>query len=431
MPWAKCRSGEPPLINPQHFFRVQIRCTTYKWHEQTMVRKFSKLSRWNWTSSIREKGSTRVVVNISGEIYETQQNTLQRFPHTLLGDRRKRSFYYCPRSGQYFFQRSKLFFDAILFFYQSNGILSRPYGIPYDLFAEECRFFQLPEQAILKAKPKDFKSIVTNKGETDVNPASLKSTIWNILQNPKTSTSARIFSSFSLFLVTVSVTASCLQSIPSLERHEPFNENPWYILELVLNTFFLLELILCCATTPDRKKFFTSKMTLIDIISVIPYFFVLAVSKEKLHSFNGLRIVRMARVVVMLRFSKHSRRIALIGRILLSCMADLKTLLICVFMIVLIAGSFIYFVEKGHEGGGEQFTCIPIGCYWAIQTLFTVGYGDIVPLTFVGRVFAGGYMLVGSTLLCLPLLSLIARFQAEWDFDHVMPSNDFEDECVY
>ena len=211
----------------------------------------------------------------------------------------------------------------------------------------------------------------------------------------------------------------------------------WSILELVLNTFFLLELILCTLTTPNLKKFFTSKMTLIDVVSVVPYFFVLAVSKEKLHSFNGLRIVRMGRVVLMLRFSKHSRRIALIGRIILSCMGDLKTLLICVFMIVIIAGSLMFYIEQGLGGGGGggggngDFSTIPMGCYWAIQTLFTVGYGDILPYSLLGRLFAGGYMLIGSTLLCLPLLSLIARFQAEWDFDHVMPSTDEDEDLLY
>ena len=113
-------------------------------------------------------------------------------------------------------------------------------------------------------------------------------------------------------------------------------------------------------------------------------------------------------------------------------MGDLKTLLICVFMIVIIAGSLMYYLEQGTgNGGGGEFSNIPMGCYWAIQTLFTVGYGDIIPYSLLGRLFAGGYMLIGSTLFCLPLLSLIARFQAEWDFDHVIPSTVEEEEFVY
>ena len=85
----------------------------------------------------------------------------------------------------------------------------------------------------------------------------------------------------------------------------------------------------------------------------------------------------------------------------------------------------MYFCE---EGNGAGFTTIPIGMYWAIQTLFTVGYGDYVPFTVEGRVLAGGFMMMGSTLLCLPLLSLIARFQDTWDFDHAAPVADEDKE---
>ena len=81
-----------------------------------------------------------------------------------------------------------------------------------------------------------------------------------------------------------------------------------------------------------------------------------------------------------------------------------------------------YIEETGANGAG--FTTIPMGMYWAIQTLFTVGYGDITPFTVVGKIFAGWFMMFGSALLCLPLLSLIARFQATWDFEYVAPNND-------
>ena len=307
-----------------------------------------------------------------------------------------------------------------------ENIHSHTQGIPYDLFAEECRFFQLPEAVIVSAKPKDFKCNLKVEDEK-ASRGTWQNKLWAILTDPKTSTVARVYSSTSLVMVTVSVVASCLQSLPDLETHGTnFSTDPWTILELILNLFFLCELILSCISTPNLKKFMSSKMTWIDILSVVPYFLVLCVSKEHLHSFNGLRIVRMVRVVRMLRFSKHSRRIALIGRILLSCMGDLKTLLICVFMIVIIAGSLMYFFEEsGANGAG--FTTIPMGMYWAIQTLFTVGYGDIVPFTITGKIFAGAFMMMGSALLCLPLLSLIARFQDTWDFEHVARGNDGDD----
>ena len=92
--------------------------------------------------------SGRVTLNIGGQIYETNLETLQRFPDSLLGNTNKREKYYNLARRQYFLDRNRIFFDAIFFFYQS-GMLRCPSFIPYELFLEECRFFELPEEVIL------------------------------------------------------------------------------------------------------------------------------------------------------------------------------------------------------------------------------------------------------------------------------------------
>ena len=65
----------------------------------------------------------RVTINISGEIFETFLETLERYPTTVLGSKRKRLPFFCHRTSQYFFQRNRGCFDSILFFYQSKGEL--------------------------------------------------------------------------------------------------------------------------------------------------------------------------------------------------------------------------------------------------------------------------------------------------------------------
>ena len=57
------------------------------------------------------------------------------------------------------------------------------------------------------------------------------------------------------------------------------------------------------------------------------------------------------------------------------------------------------------------FISIPAGMYWAIITLFTIGYGDIFPVTIGGRLFAGLFMMFGASAICIPLLSIIAKFE--------------------
>lgn len=68
----------------------------------------------------------RVVINISGLRFETQLKTLAQFPETLLGDPKKRMRYFDPLRNEYFFDRNRPSFDAILYYYQSGGRLRRP-----------------------------------------------------------------------------------------------------------------------------------------------------------------------------------------------------------------------------------------------------------------------------------------------------------------
>ncbi|XP_062699300.1 potassium voltage-gated channel protein Shaker-like isoform X1 [Aedes albopictus] len=93
----------------------------------------------------------RVVINVSGLRFETQLRTLNQFPDTLLGDPDRRLRYFDPLRNEYFFDRNRPSFDAILYYYQSgSGRLRRPVNVPLDVFSEEIKFYELGEQATNK-----------------------------------------------------------------------------------------------------------------------------------------------------------------------------------------------------------------------------------------------------------------------------------------
>ena len=77
----------------------------------------------------------------------------------------------------------------------------------------------------------------------------------------------------------------------------------------------------------------------------------------------------------------------------------------------------MYYLEgKGANGSG--FDTIPHGMYWAIQTFTTVGYGDIYPYTSCGKLFACAFMIFGALTISLPMLSIVKKFQAQYDLEH-------------
>jgi len=85
----------------------------------------------------------KVILNVSGLRFETRASTLQRYPHTLLGDKQRRAEFFDYMNNEYFFERHRSSFEAILYFYQSGGRLTRPEHIPAEIFLEEIKFFDL------------------------------------------------------------------------------------------------------------------------------------------------------------------------------------------------------------------------------------------------------------------------------------------------
>ena len=369
----------------------------------------------------KKRNRGKIVLNVSGEVYETRVKTLERFPQTLLGNLEKRMTYYSPHSGRYFFNRSRIFFDAILFFYQSNGILQCPPELPLRLFEEECRFFQIPEEAINSLRPTDPWVIFSdNKNDEELFADQPKMTfrmkMWRMLSSPESSKIAKYYALVSLSMISISVASVCLESLPELKvKSTRITENPWSIMDLVLNTWFLLELIASLISVPDLKTHFKSMMTWIDIIAVIPYFIMLMVSGGETDSFAFVRIVRLFRIIRLLRISKHSPMLQKLAIILQASMDDFKTLFLCFMMVVILGGAFIYFLE--FESEESMFTDIPTSVYWATVTITTVGYGDYYPISIQGRIWATIFMFFGALTLCIPIISVITKLSALYEKD--------------
>lgn len=108
-----------------------------------------------WAARPAQRGATVPIIDccdrqVSGLRFETQLRTLNQFPDTLLGDPTRRLRYFDPLRNEYFFDRNRPSFDAILYYYQSGGRLRRPVNVPLDVFSEEIKFYELGEMATNK-----------------------------------------------------------------------------------------------------------------------------------------------------------------------------------------------------------------------------------------------------------------------------------------
>lgn len=353
---------------------------------------------------------SRITINVSGMIFETYETTLSRFPMTLLGDRIKRIPYYDNDKQCLFFNRCRISFDAILFYYQSSGCLVRPPDKDMADFENECRFYGLHDEAILRMKEREGYARHQTI-EPDLVNISLRVGLHRFLENPNSSFPAKIFAIISMTTMVASVFMACISTLPNLRNKEVKGSilaNPLSLIEFAMNIFFGLELALRFIGAPKRLAFVKSPMNIIDAVAIFPYFIIFAIDETQVTNLGFVKAFRTIRVLRFLRFSRHSDTLRVVINILSSSVRDLFTVVFCMLLMSIVWGSLTYYVEVGTKN--TQFVSIPESMWWAIQTIVCLGYGDIVPVTLPGKIAAAAVAAVGALTLTVPLLSIGGRY---------------------
>jgi voltage-gated potassium channel len=167
-------------------------------------------------------------------------------------------------------------------------------------------------------------------------------------------------------------------------------------LEWLFTLAFTVEYVarLVCVERPWRyaRSFFG----VVDLVAILPTY--LAVFVPELHALIDVRLLRMLRIFRILKLTSYFTEYQLLAEALRDSGRKIAVFLSAVAMIVVTLGTVIYVVE----GPANGFTNIPISIYWAITTMTTVGFGDIVPGTPLGRFIASLMMLMGWSVLAVP-----------------------------
>ncbi|XP_034433613.1 potassium voltage-gated channel subfamily A member 1 [Hippoglossus hippoglossus] len=370
----------------------------------------------------------RVVINVSGLKFETQLKTLTQFPDTLLGDPDKRIRYFDPLRNEYFFDRNRPSFDAILYYYQSGGRLKRPANVPFDIFSEEVRFYELGEEAILKFREDEG---FVKEEEKPLPEDEFKRQIWLLFEYPESSTPARGIAVVSVLVIVISIVIFCLETLPEFRDEKeylqprlnstepdhgftPFND-PFFIVETVCIIWFSFEIIVRFFACPSKTAFFKNIMNSIDIVSILPYFITLGTDLaqhqghgQQAMSFAILRIIRLVRVFRIFKLSRHSKGLQILGHTLRASMRELALLIFFLVIGVILFSSAVYFAEADEPL--SQFTSIPDAFWWAVVTMTTVGYGDMKPITVGGKIVGSLCAIAGVLTIALPVPVIVSNF---------------------
>ncbi len=215
-------------------------------------------------------------------------------------------------------------------------------------------------------------------------------------------------------LIVLNVLAVVLESVESIERA---CSGIFLAVELFSITVFTIEYLLrlwSVVEVPNyahpifgRLRYAVSFVALIDLVAVLP-FYAHALITFDLRFVRGLRLLRLFRA---LKLGRYSRSLTLLAKVFRSKRDDILVSLFIIMLMLVLSSSLMFFLE--HEEQPKAFPNIPAALWWGVATLTTVGYGDIYPVTAVGKICSAVIALLGIGLVALPSGLIVAGFLEE------------------
>lgn len=146
---------------------------------------------------------------------------------------------------------------------------------------------------------------------------------------------------------------------------------------------------------------------IIDLLAILPFFlpFIIAIDAR------AIRVLRLLRLVNVIKIGRHNRAINTLIKVIRSVRTEVAVTLFASIVVVVFAGILMYYAE--HETQPEVFTNMSQSIWWAVATLTTIGYGDIYPVTALGKIIASSLAFVGIGLVAIPAGLISAAYVDE------------------
>lgn len=224
---------------------------------------------------------------------------------------------------------------------------------------------------------------------------------------------SRYFDAFIVTLILLNVAAFVAETVPSIRAEW----KPWlYDFEVLSVAIFTVEYALRLWTAVEvpylskmppskaRLVFARRPALLIDLFAILPFY---------LSSFFAidLRVLRTLRLLRFLKLSRYSPAMYTLIRVLSNERRALLGAMLLLATALLFSSTLMYYIEG--QAQPEKFGSVPAAAWWSVATLTTVGYGDTIPITALGKFVGGLTMIVGLCILALPVAIISTGFAQE------------------
>lgn len=242
-------------------------------------------------------------------------------------------------------------------------------------------------------------------------PDSIRQRTANLLQSHRIDDQpSRWLDYFLIALISLNVLAVILESVPTYGSAY----GPWFRqFEIFSVAVFSVEYLSRIWSVVDsegyknlphwraRLKYIVSPMAIIDLIAVLPFYLTFIIPLD-------LRFLRVVRLLRIFKLTRYSNAMQVLLSVLREESSSLFAALFVLMVLLMLASSGIYLIE--HDIQPDAFGSIPDSMWWAMATLTTVGYGDVTPITPMGKFFGGCITVIGMGMVALPAGILASAF---------------------
>ncbi|MCK8061630.1 MULTISPECIES: ion transporter [unclassified Fusibacter] len=243
----------------------------------------------------------------------------------------------------------------------------------------------------------------------------MKQRIFEIIEPANNDDKASLlFDRIIVIMILINVLAIILESFESLSLSYG---STFRIIEVISVAVFTVEYVLRIWTAPLKYKSISktksvyrqikSPMAIIDLLAILPFYLPMFIPID----LRFLRIIRLTRMFRLFKLNRYNQSLNMLSRVIQREKEHLQVTLFVTFLLLLIASTLMYTFENHVQP--EAFSNIVETFWWAIATLTTVGYGDVYPITAIGKVLSGIIALLGIGVVALPTGILSSGFLQE------------------
>jgi len=222
---------------------------------------------------------------------------------------------------------------------------------------------------------------------------SFRERLWRIVFLSDTP-AGRAFDLVLLWTIGASVLVVMLESVDSLRDQ---HATAFLAAEWIFTAIFTLEYVVRLWIVRHPWRYARSFFGVVDLLAFLPGYLELLLAGS--HYLMMLRVLRLLRMFRVLKMAHHMGEAGVLLNALQASRAKISVFLFSVLALVCVEGTVMYLLEESVNPG---FRNIPQSIYWAIVTITTVGYGDVAPVTVLGKMMASVIMLTGFAILAVP-----------------------------